>query len=232
MLMRKTMAAAVAALVVSTAHAGAVVGATEPTQILNNLELINSTVQQAQMISNQLQNLQRLANSNWGDAQTDLMNLSRVVQTGQGLSYAMSNIDTAFTQKFPGYAAYSAGTNYLQQYRDWSSNTMGALRGALSAAGLQSSQFANERAAMQSIQAMSSGSVGSVQAIQAGTMIASQQVDQLQKLRQLMMTQINSQSQYLAQQEQEKQTRRSAADATITVYTPTTPSFSSKGGSK
>ncbi|MGT2457745.1 P-type conjugative transfer protein TrbJ [Cupriavidus basilensis] len=232
MRLRNTILAGAAALFVTGAHAGAVAGSTEPTQILNNLELIMSTTQQAQMIANQLRNLQALGSSAWGDAQGDLMKLTQVVQTGVGISYAMENIDTAFQQKYPGYQQWKGTTDFGQLQRDWSASSMNSIRSALSAAGLQSQQFANERAALQSIQAMSSGSVGALQAIQAGSQIASQQVDQLQKLRQLSMAQINMQSNFMAQQEQEKQTKQAAVDNMIKAYTPSAPTFRSRGGTK
>ncbi|WP_404995461.1 P-type conjugative transfer protein TrbJ [Cupriavidus pauculus] len=226
----RKVAAALAAMAAVHAHAGAVAGATEPTQIMNNVELIMSTAQQAQMIANQLQDLKTLATSDWGNAQQDLMKLATVVSTANGISYNMENIDAAFSQKFPGYQQWRGDVSFGQLQRDWSKSTMDTVKSALQAAGLQSQQFATERLAISAIQAMSSGSVGSVQAIQAGTQIASATVDQLQKLRQLTMLQIQSQSGYIATQEQKGQTKRAATDSLIKVYTPGSSGFSSKGG--
>nr|WP_280971493.1 P-type conjugative transfer protein TrbJ [Cupriavidus gilardii]WDE72635.1 hypothetical protein [Cupriavidus gilardii] len=226
----RNAAVAIASMWALNAHAGAIAGATEPTQILNNLELVVSTAQQAQMVAADLQNLKSLATSNWGQAQADLMKLAQIVQTGMGISYSMENIDAAFQERYPGYKEWRGQMNFGQLQKEWGASTLSSVRAALRAAGLQAEQFTSERAAIQQIQSMSAGSVGALQAIQAGTQIASATVDQLQKLRQLTMLQIQTQSNYVATKEQEAQTKRAATDSMIKVYTPGSPSFKSKGG--
>ncbi|WP_301233382.1 P-type conjugative transfer protein TrbJ [Pandoraea cepalis] len=215
--------------VTDAAHAsGAVAGATEPTQLLNNLELLQANIQQAQQVANQLRNLTTLPQMVWGQAQADLQQLTGIVNVGQTISYAATNVDQVFRQQYPGYGKI---TNFPQSYAQWGTNTLDNLRSALNVAGLQSSQFASERAALQSIQSMANNPTGQLQAVQAGVSIASMQVDQLQKLRQLMMTQMQAQNTYLATKTQTEQAQAAAQRDHFEVYQPTASKFSSSGGS-
>lgn len=224
------------------AFAGSVAGnggATEVTQLLNNVELVGQTAQQIQMVQNQLTQLMNEAKNLtaspmqiWGQAQADLNQLAGLVQQGQSLSYAAQNIDQLFKQQFPGYSSTPAGANggFSSKYQSWSRTALDSINSALNAAGMQASQFATERAAVQSIQGISAGSPGALQAIQAGNMIASSQVDQLQKLRQIMMSQQQAQASYMAYQVQQETNDRATMDAHFQKYVPTGGGWSSKGG--
>ncbi|MEX3556335.1 MAG: P-type conjugative transfer protein TrbJ [Burkholderia gladioli] len=196
---RNYLAAAIFAAMATRAIAGAVTGgATEPTQILNNLELLNHTVQQAQSLKYQLQNLASLGSAaDWGSAQSALANLASAVQQGQGLSYALAGADQVFAQRFPGYGNSGTGS-FSQQYQTWSRTALDSIQGALAAAGLQANQFSSEAAAIASIRSMSAGSQGALSSIQAGNMVAGMQVEQLQKLRQLGMAQMQAQNTFMA----------------------------------
>ncbi|CAG9229929.1 Conjugative transfer protein TrbJ [Paraburkholderia tropica] len=227
-LLLKGAAAALFAATSAPSFAGAVAGATEPTQILNNIQLVLQYAQQVTMVENQLKALASLPSQQWGSASQDLSALTQIVSSGQTLSYTMQNIDQQFKQQYPGY---QSGTNYTSSYQQWGTNTLDNVRAALNAAGLQSSQFASERSALSAIQAMANSPTGQTQAIQAGTMIASQTVDQLQKLRQLMMAQMQSQDTYIAEQSQTRQTQIGTQQDHFQVYTPTGSHFSSAGGS-
>ena len=226
-LLLKGGAAALLIAASAPSFAGAVAGATEPTQILNNVQLVLQYAQQVTMVENQLKELASLPGQVWGSAQQDLSALTQVVSAGQALSYTMQNVDQQFKQQYPGY---QSGTNYSGSYQTWSNNTLDNVRSALNAAGLQSSQFATERSALSAIQAMANNPTGQTQAIQAGAMIASQTVDQLQKLRQLMMAQMQSQDTYIAEQSQTRQTQIGTQQDHFQVYTPSGSRFSSAGG--
>lgn len=220
--------AAIALTVAVPAHAGAVAGATEPTQILNNVQLVLQEANQVQMVANQLNSLAKMPVTNWGQASSDLAALTQAVSVGQGISYTMSNVASAFQQQYPGY---QAPQNFGQSYQQWGQNSLSSISAALQAAGLQSSQFSTERAALSAIQMLANNPLGQTQAIQAGTEIASAQVDQLQKLRQLMMAQIQAQGAYMANQTQTQQAGMAMQQQHFTPYTPTAPTFSSQGGS-
>jgi P-type conjugative transfer protein TrbJ len=122
------------------AHAG-VPGlfATEYTQILNYVELAGQLEKQVVMVENQLNQLADMAKHGititdqlFGTVASDITTLRQIVNTGQALSYTLSNMDGTFRLRFPGY---SPSTNYGQSYQTWSQTSLDSTLGALKAAG-------------------------------------------------------------------------------------------------
>src|ERR1700740_3645687 len=103
------------------AHAGVPgVFATEYTQLLNYAELVGQLEKQVLMVENQLTQIANMTkqgttitNQLFGTIGSDIANLRQIVNTGQALSYTMSNMDGAFRLRFPGYVP---STNYGQSY--------------------------------------------------------------------------------------------------------------------
>ncbi|TDQ37771.1 P-type conjugative transfer protein TrbJ [Tepidicella xavieri] len=232
--MKKTIIAAIvsASLVaaVPPSFAGSVAGfggATEITQLANNVELVNLYLQQVQSYATQLQQYQNMIQNTlnipaqvWGAVEADLMSVANIVKQGQALAYSATNIASQFENTFKGFTF--TGTDFKKEYRDLSRKTLDTLKGALMAANMQSDQFANEEMTLKQLRTMSQSATGQMQAIQVGVQIAEQQVQQLQKLRQLMMAQLSQQNTYLAAQEQKEATRKVAADRAFDVGDPTT----------
>ena len=210
----------------SLARAGTVMGnggATEITQIANNLQLIKEGVELANQTITLYQQLRRqnemvkdmdrqgrgLSSHRWGDTSADLMALSNVVRMGEALAYSGANIDVAFRQKYRGYDAYyrerAIGSDtYSDRYSDWSKTNMDTIIASMRAAQLQEKQFATEEELMTTLQLMGETAEGRMQAIQIGNQIAAQQVRQTQKLRALVMAQMQMQASYMANQANEK----------------------------
>src|SRR5271163_4181171 len=94
----------------ASAHAGVPgVFATEYTQLLNYAELVGQLEKQAMMVENQLTQIADMAKNGltitdqlFGTVGSDIAELRQVVNTGQALSYTMSNMDGAFKARFPG----------------------------------------------------------------------------------------------------------------------------------
>ena len=136
------------------AHAGVPgVFATEYTQILNYCELVGQLEKQVMMVENQLTQIADMAKHGvtitdqlFGTVASDITNLRQIVNTGQALSYTMSNLDGTFRLRFPGY---SSSTNYGQSYQTWSQTSLDSTLGALNAAGVQNSQFDSDEALLQ-----------------------------------------------------------------------------------
>ncbi len=243
-MLNRTIIASLAASVIFSApmaRAGSVGGfggSTEITQLANNVELVQSYLQQAQAYATQLQQYQNMLtntlnipNQIWGQITNDLSGLANLVRQGQALAYSSTNIGSKFQSTFKGFQ-YPAGFNYKTEYKKWSSTTMDTLKGALESAGLQSQQFATEEAVLSQLRSMSSGAQGQMQAIQAGSQIAEQQVQQLQKLRQLMMLQLQSQNTYLAAQQNKEDTIKAAKEDAFSYQSPVRPYTQFKGGSQ
>ena len=200
---------------------GVFVGATEITQLLNNVELMHQTLQQAEELSNQLQmlnnmaqNLKNIPDQIWTPAFSNLQSLMNVVRQGEALAFSASNISEDFQYKFKGFVP---ATNFQTDYKTWSNTVRDSIRASLSAANLQSQQFATEEAALATLRSMSQSSEGRMQAIQVGNQVAVEQVAQLQKLRALMMAQMQAQNAYMAGQQQQRDNSK-AAEETFYKY--------------
>lgn len=214
-----TLIAACAIATVSvTAQAGAVVGATEFTQIANQIQLTLSYVEQAQQTVHQLnqyktmlQNLQRMtpsellgasASALWRDQNMDrtFRNVRSIVVGGQSISYGLGNLDSSFKKVHPGYSAY-ANTNFNKLYAGWSDNTLAAVKNSLGMISAHSDSFAKEEDMVRELQRRSQTATGQLEAIQAGQDISVAMVSQLQQLRQLQMAQMATQNAYVGAQQ-------------------------------
>jgi P-type conjugative transfer protein TrbJ len=243
---RILVAVIAAAMLNQGAHAGTIAGtggSTEITQILNNAELLQQSgemyaqtkqlINQVKMAEQQLKNLVASPEMIWGEAPGQLQQLAQLVAKGQALGYALNNIDQQFASKYPAANGNALRGSYIGTARTWNQTSRDSLKNALSVAGLQANQFADEQTAMNSIQNLASSAPGSLQATQAGVMVAAQQVQQLQKLRQLFMTQMQAQNAVLAAQVDKDAEAENLAQSHFQKYTPSTGGkFSSSGGKK
>lgn len=198
------------------AQAGAVIGSTEPTQLLNNLQLAASYAEQAQQTATQinqykamLQNLQQIASSGsldqaaqklWNDQNMTaaFMNLQKVVIGGQQTAYTMQTVDSKFKQAYPGYNGTANGTSFSQAIQNWSANTLGAVQNSTSLLTAHSENFASEQGMLAELQRRSRSAQGQLEATQAGSDIGVAMIGQMQQLRQLQMAQTASQNAYIA----------------------------------
>jgi len=202
-------------------------GSTEVTQISNNMQLVQQgyeMIQQTQKLREQLSkqkgmldDMKRqgksLTDQEWSRSKNDLKALADAVNQGNALAYTSANIDTLYRQKYKGYSSYSqqnSGTSetYASRYADWSQTNRETLIGTMRAANIQESQFSDEQSIMQTIEQKGKTANGRMEAIQVGNMIAAQQVSQMQKLRQLVMSQMQMQASFMAQQADDKDLQR------------------------
>lgn len=189
--------------------------ATEFTQI-GNWGLLGKILEdngfQLDKITQQLTDAQNnsllLNDSHWTNVQDNLVALAKIVQQNQSIAYSSQNAADLFAQKYPGWSADTTKANY----KAWSQNTLDMIRGSLAAANLQSSQFTGEESTLRSLRQLSQTPKGRMQAIQVGNQIAVEQVAQTQKLRQLVMSQMQAQDAYMANQEQKDATRRASVE--------------------
>lgn len=219
---RAVGAAAGLALAATPFHAmatGMIAGATEPTQIANNVELVMQYAKQIEQYATQLkqyqdqiQNTLNIPNQIWSSIQGDLMGVMNVVKQGEALAFSLGNIGEQFKLKFPGF---KTTTDFVGDYKKWSQTLRDTLKGTLEAANLQSQQFSTEEGVISQLRSMSSSNQGRLQALQTGNQIAVETTAQLQKLRALAMAQMQAQNAYMAKQEQEKDTTKAAVDSLL-----------------
>lgn len=211
---------------------GLIAGATEPTQIMNNIQLTMSYAEQARQTVTQLNqyqtmltNLMRLTPSEllgqasrqlWQDqnmAQT-FNNLRNIVIDGQSMAYTMSNMNSRFKAINPGYGNFGSGMDFFKAYQNWSDNTLGQVKNAVAMVTAHSENFASEEGMVQELSNASNSAQGQLQAVQAGNQIGVAMVGQMQKLRQLQMAQMQAQNAYIAGQ----QSRQDAGDAQMQQF--------------
>lgn len=210
----------------SQANAGGVIGATEPTQILNNTQLVASYAEQVQQTVTQmkqyeamLKNLMSITPSAllgnaaemlWNDNNmtTAFKNLQTIVMAGQKISYTLQNSDKLFQDLHPGYGSVF---DFQHAYKNWSDNTLNSLQNALSIMSAHAQNFTNEQGLVRELQTRSQTAQGQMQVLQAGNDIGTALVGQMQKLRQLQMAQLQAQANFMAAQ----QDRQDVGDAAL-----------------
>ncbi|GKW49002.1 P-type conjugative transfer protein TrbJ [Halomonas sp. NCCP-2165] len=191
---------------------GGFTGATEPTQLLNNAELIDVAISEAENLAYTIrqyeimyENFLSLPEHIKQQALSDLQDLADIVATGRAIAYSSGQVDEDYQREyrdFDYYAQNNQGSHedYAVRYREWSQTNHDSVRGALRAAGLQAAQFSREDSALRAIEQQIESARGERQLLEAGGAIASLQVEQLQKLRQLQMAQIQLQASHVGGQ--------------------------------
>lgn len=183
----------------ATAGGGGVTGgATELTQIANNLQLgtilgkeVEQIVNQVLMIQNQIKQYQEmvtqglaLPQSLWRSATQDLVQLKNSVQMASGLYSSLGNLDKVFRQTNPGIVSRSdRGMTYEEWYKKQSEDYRNTIEGTLKGISLSSAQIEQDSEMLKRLQAQSSSAVGQMQALQVGNDIAAETVQQLMKLQ-------------------------------------------------
>lgn len=228
------------------AHAGAAAGgATEWTQLLNNVQLIDlagtnveQVGQNAQQIAHQLtqiqnqidqyrtmlQNLEKLPDNIWGDAVADLNRLQQLVAQGDGIAFSMGNLDDVLKERFGSFAEFQGNLpeDFSSMYESWSQTNRDTIAGTLAGAGLTADQFQTEAQTMAQLQRQSETAVGQMQALQVGHSIASQQVDQMQKLRGLLAQQTTMMGTWYQSEQAERDLAQARRDAFFNSTAPST----------
>ncbi|BAP88370.1 p-type conjugative transfer protein TrbJ [Burkholderiales bacterium GJ-E10] len=193
---KRTLAipATIAALVLATpAHAGgggigAIMGATLPEQLIQEMTLGDQystqavqTAQQIQMVANQMKNLSVIPMELWPNISSQLASLVTLVGNAHGLSYAAANTVGAVQSQFGAPAGVL--TNYGASLQTWTSNLDSQIASVLQQYGLNASSFATTQSALQGIQDASYTAAGRMQVLQAGNQISGLMVNQMQSLQ-------------------------------------------------
>jgi P-type conjugative transfer protein TrbJ len=186
--------------------------ATEFTQLLNHVELLQQYQQQSQILQNDftrygnmVQNTRPLPDQLVGSVLKDLGELAQIVQGGQALAYSMSNLNAQFANTFKGYNKAFNPTTYYRNYANWSQTSLDTTFSTLKAMGLHGQQLHNAQTFMAAMRERMKTPQGRLDAIQIGTEVAEQQVEQLMMLRHLMILDLQSKQAYQAEKIQKEQ---------------------------
>lgn len=193
------------------AYAGAATGgATEVTQILNNVELVQQVMTTKKQLDTMVTNLKKLGSFvNNGQALIDdLRQLNSIIQYGQALAYNAQNLSEEFNKRYQDFEQFAAqqaanGGQYdvsaaKDRYQKWSRENLDSVHSALRAANLQSKYFQNDAQTIKEIERKAQTAAGRDQLLQAGVEIAAQQAQQMVQLRQLIASDMQMQANYQA----------------------------------
>jgi P-type conjugative transfer protein TrbJ len=216
-----------------------IAGATEFTQIANNLQLLMSYVEQAQQTVTQvrqyqamLMNLRQMTPSSLLDASAQKLwqdqgmsqafrDLRTIYVNGQKAAYSLSTLDAQFKAAHPGRAGMGKGFDFNKAYAMWSNGTKDAVNGALKVMAAHADDFDNEQSLMRELSAKSASAQGQLEVTQVGNQVGMAMVTQLQKLGQLQAAQIQQEGNAIAG----AQSRTDAGDAKLQEYLANGKSF-------
>lgn len=190
-------------------------GATEYTQMLNNVQLADSYMKQVMQYSTQLQQYQsQLTNMQLnpasvrpGDTQRLISGIGGVMQGGQAIGGTMARIDGNFART---YSSPLAGT-YSQNFQTWTTSSQDTLGASMRAAGMHRDAYASDTAALNALYKKTQSSQGTVAAIQTLSEINVSQIEHTQKLEDLIATQNIASSNWMAAQDAKGQAREDAS---------------------
>lgn len=192
-------------------------GATEFTQIMNNVQLSLQYIQQIQQYSTQLQqyqaqlqNMARAPASALGsDVPRLLQGVGGIMSAGQSIGNTMSQVDQTFSQKFQNPLA---GT-FSQNFKTWTNTSQDTLGAAMRAAGMHRDAFSSDTAALTALYNQSQSTDGTVAAVQKLSALVAMEIQQNQKLLDLISSQNLAAGSYMAGQVSKDQARQDRGDA-------------------
>lgn len=183
---------------------GGIDGATEHTQIFNNILLADGYAQQILQYQNQLLQyetmLKNLSNNPIGNISPQLnalvSNHAKVMAGSKDIGSTMARVDQDFAGQFQSPIAAS----YADRFRGWTSHSNDALKASMLNAGLQRENFANDEAALKALVEKNQASEGNLGALKTLGEINAAQLQESMKLRDLISQQQIAQGTYLAAQ--------------------------------
>jgi P-type conjugative transfer protein TrbJ len=210
--MKRLIATLIATALVTSVTAGTVAGfggSTEVTQILNNIQLVNSYakqvqqfVMQGQQYAAQLKHLeQNPASILPTDVQQLINGIGGMMSAGKSMGATLAQIDQNFANTFKSPVA----GNYATQFSTWNKANTDTLQAAMRAAGMQRDQYASDTDALQALYNRSQTTGGDLSALQTLAQINIKQVQQTQALGNLMASQNVAANTFMATQSSQAQ---------------------------
>ena len=183
---------------------GVVAGATEITQIMNNLQLIMSYQQQVQsyirqglQLQNELKNLVNNPTSILGPEIGDVINgIGKIWSGANSMGYNLAQIDKNFSAMFKSKKA----GDYAKMFTKWHDTNTNTLESALKAIGTARDKYPSAQAALTDLYNRSQSTSGNLDALQTLSQINIRQIQELQSLQELMSSQAQASMTYMAAQ--------------------------------
>jgi P-type conjugative transfer protein TrbJ len=193
---------------------GGVNGATESTQILNNVLLADGYAQQVMQYQNQLLQyqtmLKNLAENPVGNIAPQInylvSNHARVMGASKDIGSSMTRVDQDFAGQFQSPIA----ATFADKFRAWTTHSTDGLKAMALNAGAQREGFQSDEDALQALVQKNQASDGNLGALKTLGEINAQQLQESMKLRDLISQQQIAQASFLAAQNSKEQAKSDA----------------------
>lgn len=197
-------------------------GSLEVTQLANNIQLMQSYVQEVTQVQNQivqitnqlsmyqnmLTNTQNMISNPFQSAMQSILQLKNVIDQATQLSYSIGSVDTYFQLLNPDYSTLFQGNNYATQQQFWRDSVYDHCEASLKAANFSVSGMQTDAQVLQTLNQASQSAAGQKAAVQVGNEIALQMAAKLGELKLLAAAQTQAQSVYLSQQKAEEEAKQ------------------------
>lgn len=190
---RGLLAVCLASVMSNPAHAGAAAGgASEVTQILNNIELVSiysteieQLSQQLQMYMNMAENTKSLPIQAWSSIESNLVSLVNAIA---GVNGVVNAAESSLAMMEHQFGNGNMLDSYEYRLRGWTRGVNNQIGVALRNMGLNANQFQTRQQALSQIQAASQSATGRMQVLQAGNQISGLMVNEMQSLHGTMIS--------------------------------------------
>lgn len=161
-------------------------------QAKDYIESVQRTLNSIRQLENQIKNMAKIGDLEWGDIDSQLRNLSNIASQGQALTLSVESLNREWDNRFKGYDVYrkQQNPNTTQQYTQWSNTLRDTSRNALKFANQVTQSRKADNDAIREIQSHVSNAQGAVQVAQASNELQVQVLGSLQKVQALMETDI------------------------------------------
>lgn len=183
-------------------------GATEWTQLANNVELIGiyseqvaAVQQQIQQTANMVQNTLGLSQQMWPSALVQISDLIDTIAAVDGAANASANALQDFARQYQHIESMTAS----QAIQRWRTGVNNQIAQSLRTAGINANQIRDNQSALAAIQAASQSAQGRMQVLQAGNQISGLMVNEIQSLHMTTIAAQQAQANYLATQVHERE---------------------------
>lgn len=190
--------------------------AKEVEQVTNQMTSLDH---QVESIGYQIQNLQKIDVSDWGDAISQINKLGDIARQGKSLAYSLADINDQWQSRFKGYEGWKeSGTSpdqVSEQYRTWGDTMRDTAEASLKVANQMSQVQEEDEQTLNTLQNHSSNAEGALQAAQAGNELVAQSARQMQKIQTLLQTDIQMTATTMATESEKEEQQQAASDAVI-----------------
>lgn len=215
-----TISTALASLLLTTGvnASGAILGATEPTQIvqmvsdgvdraLSYTEDLTQTMQQLDQLNTMRVNLERLSPRDWLSFIGQVDKLKEIVDFQESITYAASNYEAKFKNKFKDYQSFvnmakgdTPVKDYERMYKDLNQGTRDTVQASLKQLNLSMKEMQDDDAVMDKLKSFSKSAVGQKSAMEAASQIGLHSINQLKQIQKVMMANTQLHASFIAKQ--------------------------------